>query len=117
MEATSVQDLEATLNIAIAMGGIMLALLVLVAGLAWKLGRGLKARDDLIAENRAANEATAAALQAHDEECKQWRKDFRKEMAEEFKAGSRRFRNVERSLGRIEGHLGIIPPAEPAEAD
>ena len=87
---------NALVNIALGVGGALIALCTFVAVMAYRMGKGLEKRDAAIA-------TVAGDLAKHEKECAA----FRNEVARQFNEGSKQFRQINRSLGRIEGKLGI----------
>jgi len=97
----SAQDAAALTEITYIIGGSILALLTFVSVTAWRIGRSLQRRDDAI-------EKVTGRLAEHEAECV----SFREETASQFADGRREFKRINRSLGRIEGKLGIETPAD-----
>ena len=95
-----VQDIEALVNITIAFGSALVVVATVIGLLIWRVSAGLKVRDLRLA-------AVEAGLATHEGECVK----FRESVAQSFSEGSKHFRQTERSLGRIEGAMGLAPAA------
>ena len=91
-----VQDLEALVNITIAFGSALIVIGSGIGVLIWRVSGGIKSRDLRL-------EAVEARLEAHEDECVK----FRESVVKRFDEGSEHFRQTERSLGRIEGAMGL----------
>ena len=96
-----VQDLEALVNITIAFGSVLIAIGTVIGVLIWRVSGGLKTRDLRL-------DAVEKGLTAHEDECAK----FRESVEKRFKEGSRHFGRIERSLGRIEGAMGLAAPVD-----
>ena len=91
-----VQDLEALVNITIAFGSVLIVIGSGIGVLIWRVSGGLKSRDLRL-------DAVEKGLTAHESECVK----FRGTVEKRFEEGSQHFSRIERSLGRIEGAMGL----------
>ena len=91
-----VQTVDHLVQITLGLGTLVTTILMWVAVIAWRISRGLAKRDARI-------EQIAQGLADHEHECT----DFRQKVDERFTAGTEHFSRIERSLGRIEGKMGI----------
>ena len=94
-----VQDIEALVNITIAFGSVLVLIASGIGVLIWRVSAGLKVRDLRL-------DAVEKGLATHEGECAK----FRESVVKRFDEGSKHFRQTERSLGRIEGAMGLAAP-------
>ena len=86
-------EISTLIEITLAIGGAVVSIMIFIAGVAWKIGRGLSARDAKIG-------AIVIRQDNHEKTCNE-RHD---KIDARFEEGSKHFARIERSLGRIEGN-------------
>lgn len=90
------QDIDALVNVTLAIGGLLVGIVSGIGILVWRVKGGLDKRD-------ARLKAVETGLAAHEEECA----EFREAVEKRFDDGAKHFTSIERSLGRIEGAIGV----------
>ena len=91
-----VQDIESLVNITVAFGSALVVIVMGIGVLIWRVASGLKVRDLRL-------QSVEDGLKSHEGECVKFRESVEARLDE----GTDHFSRIERSLGRIEGAMGL----------
>ena len=101
-------------------GSIVVSLLSAVTVAAWKIKGGLDKRDARLDDQEKDLKAVRKSQGDHESECIGFRQKMDKrfdKIDERFDRGNRQFRLIERSLGKLEGAVGVKEKTEFATDD